>query len=71
MAKHPVLASGRPKMTGPGERQMDGTRTPTFSKPVRRAPMADRMAVPDRSAGQGGSGMEAAMGSLADKSHPC
>lgn len=67
--KPSVAAHGVPRMTGHGERQLDGSRTPTFNQPApKRSGMAPREAAPARSSG--GSGMEASMGALADKLHP-
>lgn len=60
--------NGVPRQVGPGERQLDGTRTPTFSPPVKKGGLAAREAAPARSSG--GSGLESAMASLADQLHP-
>lgn len=63
---HPTLKSGRPVQTGRGERQLDGSHTPTFSQPKRKPGLADRPAVPDR---PGDSGIERAMQADADRLH--
>lgn len=62
-----VAKSGVPRQVGSGERQLDGSRTPTFSQPVKKPGLAERQPAPKRS---GGSGLEDAMGGLADQLHP-
>lgn len=57
-----------PHRTGPGEKQLDGTRTPEFSQPQRKPGLAERQPAPHKSSG--GTGLEHAMGSLADELHP-
>jgi len=49
-----------------GVKQMDGTPTTQFTEPMRRAPLQDREAVPDR---KSDSGMESSMHELADREH--
>lgn len=61
-------AGGVPRKTGDGQRQLDGSRTPEFSQPQKRPGMAERQPAPHSSSG--GSGMEHAMGALADQLHP-
>lgn len=61
-------AGGVPRRTGSGERQLDGTRTPEFSQPQKKPGLAERQPAPHKSSG--GSGLEHAMGSLADQLHP-
>lgn len=64
-----VAPHGVPRPAGLGERQLDGSRSMTMSQPApKKSSMAQRDPAPHRSSG--GSGMEAAMGSLADKLHP-
>lgn len=63
-------AGGVPRMTGPGTRQLDGSRTATFEAPQKHPGMAERQPAPQRSAQQGGSGLESAMATLADQLHP-
>lgn len=66
---NPATNAGRvPKPTGPGERQLDGTRTPTFDAPQKRPGLATREPAPARSSG--GSGLEVAMAAEADRLHP-
>lgn len=71
MAKLPVnprtQKSGVPRFAGPGERQLDGSHTPTFTPPQRKPGMAAREAVPNRASD---SGMERAMQAHADTEHP-
>lgn len=63
---HTTQKSGTPKTVGPGEKQLDGSRTPTFSAPVRKPGLAPREAVPNRPSD---SGMERAMQDHADQVH--
>lgn len=66
---NPQTNAGRvPKPTGPGERQLDGTRTQTFDQPQKKPGLAPREPAPARSSG--GSGLEAAMAAEADRIHP-
>lgn len=66
---NPANNAGRvPRPTGPGERQLDGTRTQTFDAPQKKPGLAAREPAPARSSG--GSGLEAAMAAEADRLHP-
>lgn len=68
MAKNSrTMHSGKPVMTGRGERQLDGTRTPTFSQPKKHPGLAPQDPVPNRASD---SGMERAMQDHADRVHP-
>jgi len=49
-----------------GQDQLDGTQTRNFTPPVRQAPLQDRPPVPDRASD---SGIESALGQLADRVH--
>lgn len=63
---HPTMKSGKPTQVAKGEKQLDGSRTPTFSPPVRKPGLAPRQAVPDRPSD---SGIERAMQAEADRIH--
>lgn len=52
---------------GSGQTQLDGTPTTQFAPPQKGAGMQARSPAPNR---PGQSGMEAAMGAMADKMHP-
>lgn len=65
--KSPTMRHGAPVITGPGERQLDGNRTPTVSQPVKKGGLASRDPVPNRDSD---SGMERAMQASADQLHP-
>lgn len=68
---NPQTNAGRvPRPVGQGERQLDGTHTPTFDQPQKKPGLAERQPAPQRSAQQGGSGLESAMATLADQLHP-
>lgn len=65
---NPTTNAGRvPRPTGPGERQLDGTRTQTFDPPQKKPGLAEREPAPRR---VGESGLEAAMAAEADRLHP-
>lgn len=56
----------KPVETGPGERQLDGSRTATFSQPKVKPGLVARPPAPARPSD---SGMERAMGAHADELH--
>lgn len=60
-------ASGVPRMVSRGVRQMDGNRSPEYSKPVKGGGLAGRDPVPNRASD---SGIEKAMQAQADQLHP-
>lgn len=65
----PSSKASRPALNqqGSGQTQIDGTPTTQFAPPQKNAPMKTREAAPTR---PNQSGMETAMGAMADKMHP-
>jgi hypothetical protein len=66
--RNPTIHSGKPRQVGPGAKQLDGSRTATFSAPKKHPGLAPREAVPNRPTD---SGMERAMQDHADQIHKC
>lgn len=66
-----TAVSGVPHTVGMGQRQNDGTRSPITNPPTKRGGLAERQSSPAPQPGSSDrrSGLEAAMGDLADKLH--